>query len=284
VLQKGGKGQPMTGYTLKFKKEGGALGSAESNFLRFFFTREELEGKTAQAQTTLKGLRKDSDAVPKNFQKKSQQVANKKTLTAKEVYGVLPDKLVLIYGERSKDYKTVQFKQATIDVAKGREMLVTLYTKKGKTDTMRDFGLGSAEYTSKGQKKTYSVEHILKAILADGVKNGGNLGPKIDFTQIDKVEAQAAQLMNQLNVNIEAISKSLEGFKTLAYTYLQNFKPEIAAASKEKFVTLRTEINKTYETYGSGVQLENKKNEINSLKRLDKLIEQVILYKNTEEK
>ena len=29
---------------------------------------------------------------------------------------------------------------------------------------------------------------------------------------------------------------------------------------------------------------ENKKNEINSLKALDKLIERVILYKNTEEK
>ena len=33
-----------------------------------------------------------------------------------------------------------------------------------------------------------------------------------------------------------------------------------------------------------GAIAENKKNEINSLKRLDKLIEQVILYKNTEEK
>jgi hypothetical protein len=33
-----------------------------------------------------------------------------------------------------------------------------------------------------------------------------------------------------------------------------------------------------------GFANENKKNEINSLKALDKLIEQVILYKNTEEK
>ena len=269
----------VTGYTLKFKKEGSDLGSALSNFLRFFFTDDELkpeddrEKKAAMAALATKTGRSISDASV--FGSAAELASGTKSAT--DLYGAPPEKLVLIYGARSDDYREIQFKQMEIDLQKGREMLVSIYTKAG----IEDFGSKTGVQLTKKQmradnkkQKRARASKFLKKLLDDGVKNAATLGPKIDFSNMDTVEEEAIKLMKQLNVDIEKITSSFESFKILAYTYLQNFKPEIAAASKEKFTDLRTEVNTVYETFGSGVQLENKNK---SLKDLDKLIERVIL-------
>ena len=57
-----------------------------------------------------------------------------------------------------------------------------------------------------------------------------------------------------------------------------------AGEMREKYIALKGDFNKMFSAKKHTQLAENKKNEINSLKALDKLIEQVILYKNTEEK
>ena len=57
-----------------------------------------------------------------------------------------------------------------------------------------------------------------------------------------------------------------------------------ASEMRTKYIALKKDFNIMFSAKSHKQLAENKKNEINSLKVLDKLIEQVILYKNTEEK
>ena len=61
-------------------------------------------------------------------------------------------------------------------------------------------------------------------------------------------------------------------------------KVKLALKDEDRFKQKRQSYYQRQMASGADFVEENKKNEINSLKALDKLIEQVILYKNTEEK
>lgn len=83
------------------------------------------------------------------------------------------------------------------------------------------------------------------------------------------------------NSKMYASSGNLEKHGNKALECLQD-----AEAGQEKFIQLMSQspAQPQSNTPDSSQVNENKKNEINSLKALDKLIERVILYKNTEEK
>ena len=147
--------------------------SALNNFLRFFFTDEELENTDTPEIRDMapKGVKVSPTS---NFGKAAKVASAKQS--AKTLYGKSPEKLVLIYGARSDDYSKIQFKQMEIDLAKGREMLVGLYTKAGREKVAKDYNI----------KYSKSADTILKRILDDGVKSAAPLGPLIDFSKLKK--------------------------------------------------------------------------------------------------
>jgi len=79
------------------------------------------------------------------------------------------------------------------------------------------------------------------------------------------------------NNEIDDIAK-----ETLSYSTTAD--PDRAKTMRSKYMGIKKQFNVMFTEKGHTTIKENKKNEINSLKALDKLIEQVILYKNTEEK
>lgn len=265
----------LIGYSLKFKSSDEA-GSAVSNFVRFFFDRKK-KGKYTKIKGTDLASQKITDPVTRqkveiggNLKLTSQSMATKALKKEKafeqtgkmffnELQGKMPEKLSIVYGKRSSDYKKVDFLQMDITLKEGQILFAAAQTPTGRKQIATLLKRNEAKDAAAAIKQI--LNHILTSSTTTKIAS-------FDFSDanIQAYETNAASTLQTLKVDIDDITESFNRMKTFCYSYFQNFKPEVAAQTKVEFTNLKTKLNETYEEYGSGVVLESK------LKTIDDLI------------